>query len=172
MGCGLNCRRCFSGLKSIHILSCSSEMTAWFNQVRILFPRRCLTYGPAMSALQMQAALHVLSHGKNLCPQIEAHRERGSNLGVGGNQKQTVDQGGLRFAGVFQKFRDFQFVEAVMPGSPPFVSHQQTPGFGIEHQTPRVLVRRRGSAPGLVKLSIDSRHVGSFGISFEPAECG
>jgi hypothetical protein len=47
-----------------------------------------------------------------------------------------------------------------VPGSLPLVTHQQAPGFAIEHQRPNVFIRRGGPAPVSVKFMLDKRHIG------------
>src|SRR5260370_27763658 len=64
------------------------------------------------------------------------------NSGVRGNQKQAVDQRRLRSPGLFQEFREFQVVEAVMPAGLPFLRHAQTPGVEVEDPRPITLIAR------------------------------
>jgi hypothetical protein len=67
--------------------------------------------------------------------------------GIGGNQKQAVDQGRLRGSRLFQEFRNLELVEAVMPGRLPFVAHEQPSGLRIEDKTPGILIGRSRPAP-------------------------
>src|SRR5258708_15552521 len=108
------------------------------------------------------------------CPQPVHTRPRrvGYRLGPSdfrGNHKQTVDQGCLRGSGLLQKFCDLQLVEAAVVGRLPFVTHEQALGFRVKYQPPRILVGRPRPTPGLVKFTIDHRHVGflpAFGKAY------
>ena len=92
-------------------------------------------------------------------PRDNGRQEQTGILGVGRSQKQAVDQGGLCCSRLFQEFRDLELVAAAMPGSLPFMAHQQAPRGLIKHQTPGILIGRGGPAPASVEFTIDHCHI-------------
>jgi hypothetical protein len=52
-----------------------------------------------------------------------SRRDSSAAWGVGGIGKQAVDQRRLRVTGLFEKFRDLEFVKTAMSGSLPLVTH-------------------------------------------------